>query len=87
MNVDIAAVVMTVGVGADNGLVSAKMCFAKFLAKLLCLIDGQFVVCAVPWVKGNNVVVAFHIFAFLIFAVAALWKPGHLPRAAGARPI
>ena len=32
MNVDIAAVVMTIGVGADQGLVSAKMVFAKFLA-------------------------------------------------------
>ena len=32
MNVDIAAVVMTIGVGADKGLVSAKMCFAKFHA-------------------------------------------------------
>lgn len=32
MNVDIAAVVMTIGVGTDKCLVSAKMRFAKFLA-------------------------------------------------------
>ena len=72
VNVDIAALVMTVGVGADDGLVSAKMRFAKFLAQLLCAVNGQSVVYAVPWVKRNNVVVAFHIFAFLVFAVAEI---------------
>lgn len=72
VNVDIAALVMTVGVGADDGLVSAKMRFAKFLAQLLCAIYGQAEVCAVPWVKGNDVVVAFHVLVLLVFAVTEI---------------
>ena len=35
MNMDIAAVVVSVRVGADNGLVSGEVCFTKSLAQLL----------------------------------------------------
>ena len=71
-NYAIAAVVVSVRVGADNGLVSGEVCFTKSLAQLLRPVNGQSVVCPVPWVKGNDIVVAFHIFPLLIFAVAEI---------------
>ena len=33
---------------------------------------GQAVVRCVPWVKGNDIVVAFHIFPFLVFTVSEI---------------
>ena len=72
MHMDIAAVVVSVRVGADNGLVSGEVCFTKSLAQLLRPVNGQSVVCPVPWVKGNDIVVAFHIFPFLVFAVSEI---------------
>ncbi|EEV00184.1 hypothetical protein ROSINTL182_07922, partial [Roseburia intestinalis L1-82] len=33
---------------------------------------GQAVVCPVPWVKADDIVVAFHIFPFLIFLIAEI---------------
>ena len=72
MNVNVAAVVMPVGVGADNGLVSTKMRFAKFLSKLLCLVNGQSVISRVTRIKADDVVVAFHILPFLVFAVSEI---------------
>ena len=72
MHMDIAAVVVSVRVGADNGLVSGKMLGTEFLAQCLRPVYGQAVVRAVPWVKGNDIVVAFHIFPLLIFAVAEI---------------
>jgi hypothetical protein len=52
---DIAAVVVSVRVGADNGLVSGKLLPAKFLAQRLRPVYGQTVVHRVPWVKADNV--------------------------------
>ena len=72
MHMDIAAVVMPVRVGAYKGLVSGEMLFAELLAQLLCPVYGQAVVCPVPWVKGNDIVVAFHIFPFLVFTVSEI---------------
>ena len=69
---DIAAVVVSVQVGADNGLVSGEMLGTKFLAQCLRPVYGQAVVCPVPWVKGNDIVVAFHIFPFLVLAVSEI---------------
>ncbi|CBL25802.1 hypothetical protein RTO_11230 [[Ruminococcus] torques L2-14] len=66
---DIAAVVMPVRVGAYQGLVSGEMRLTKSLAQLLRPVNGQAVVFPVPWVKGNDVVVAFYIFPLLVFAV------------------
>ena len=43
------------------------MLFAELLAQLLRPVYGQAVVCPVPWVKADDIVVAFHIFPFLIF--------------------
>ena len=69
---NIAAVVVSVRMGADNGLMTGKMLGTKFLSQCLRPIYGQTVVRAVPWVKGNDIVVAFHIFPLLIFAVAEI---------------
>ena len=69
---DIAAVIVSVRVGADNGLVSGKLFPAKFLAQRLRPVYGQAVVYCVPWVKADNVVVAFHIFPFLVFTVSEI---------------
>ena len=33
---------------------------------------GQAVVCPVPWVKADDIVVAFHIFPFLVFLIAEI---------------
>ena len=62
---------MTVRMGTDNRLMTWKLLPAKLLAKLLRLIHGQPVVRAVPWVKADDVVMAFDILALLIFAKAA----------------
>ena len=72
MHMDIAAVIVSVRVGADNGLVSGKLFPAKFLAQRLRPVYGQAVVYCVPWVKADNVVVAFHIFPFLVFTVSEI---------------
>ena len=56
--------VVSVRVGTDNGLVSWEMLGTKFLAQCLRPVYGQAVVRCVPWVKGNDIVVAFHIFRF-----------------------
>ena len=72
MHMGIAAVVVSVRVGADNGLVSGEMLGTKFLAQCLRPVYGQAVVRCVPWVKGNDIVVAFHIFPFLVFTVSEI---------------
>ena len=72
MHMDIAAVVMPVRVGAYKGLVSGEMLFAELLAQLLRPVYGQAVVCPVPWVKADDIVVAFHIFPFLVFLIAEI---------------
>ena len=67
MNVD--AVVMPVRVGAYKGLVSGEMLFTKLLAQLLRPVYGQAIVGSVTGVKTDNVMVAFHVLLFLVFAV------------------
>ena len=69
MHMNIAAVVVSVRVGAYQGLVSGEMRLTKSLAQFLRPVYGQSVVRPVPWVKGNDVVMAFHIFPLLVFAV------------------
>ena len=72
MHMNVAAVVVSVRVGADNGLVSFEMLGAKFLAQLLRPINGQSVVRPVAGVKADNVVMAFHILALLVFPVSEI---------------
>ena len=69
---DISAAVMPVRVGADKGLVSGELLFTKPLAQLLRTVNGQPIVRAVPWVKGNDVVVALYILFLLILSVAQI---------------
>ena len=54
------------------GLLSGKMLLAELLAQLLRPVYGQAVVCPVPWVKADDIVVAFHIFPFLVFLIAEI---------------
>ena len=70
MHMDVAGLVVPVRVGADDRLMTGKLFLAEPLAKLLCLIYGQPVVRAVPWVKADDVMVALDILALLILAVA-----------------
>ena len=72
MHMNVARVIVPVRVGADNGLVSGEMLVAKFLAQRLSLINGQTVVRSVPWVKADDIVVGFHIFPFLVLAIAEI---------------
>lgn len=65
MHMNVAAVVMPVRMGAYKGLVSGEMLFTKLLAQLLRPVYGQAVVLCVTGVKGNNIVVAFHVLPFL----------------------
>ena len=84
---DIAAVVVSVRVGADNGLVSVEMLGTKFLAQCLRPVYGQAVVRCVPWVKGNDIVVAFHIFPFWFLPYrrfARIQQRQNLPRRSSA---
>ena len=67
---DVAGLVMPVRVGADNRLMTGKLLPAEPPAKLLRLIYGQPVVRAVPWVKADDVMMAFDILALLIHAIA-----------------
>jgi len=48
------------------------MLLAELLAQLLRPVYGQAVVCPVPWVKADDIVVAFHIFPFLVFLIAEI---------------
>ena len=70
MHMDVAAVVVAVRVGADKRLMAREVFAAKLFAQLLRPIHRQAVVRPVAGVKGNDVVMAFHIFLFLIFPVA-----------------
>ena len=45
---------------------------AKLLAQRLRPVCGQAVVCRVPWVKADDVVMAFHIFPPLVLPVAEI---------------
>ena len=51
---------------------SGEMLLAELLAQLLRPVYGQAVVCPVPWVKADDIVVAFHIFPFLVFLIAEI---------------
>ena len=69
---NIAAAVVSVGMCADDCLMTGKMISAKFLAQLLCSVNGQSVVGNILGIEANDIVVTFDIFPFLIFAVAEI---------------
>ena len=56
--------------GADKGLVSGELFGAEPLPQRLGLVHRQAVVGAVPGVKGQDVVVAFHVLPPLVLSVA-----------------
>ena len=75
MYMNVAAAIVTVHVRTDQSLMPRKICFCVFQPKLLCPFPRQAIFCAVPWVKADNVMMAFDfilIFVLLIFAVQLL---------------
>ena len=75
MDMNISAAIVTVHVRTDQCLMSRKICFCVFQPKLLCPFPRQTIFCAVPWVKADDVMMAFDfilIFVLLIFAVQLL---------------
>ena len=75
MYMNVAAAIMTVHVRTDQCLMSRKICFCIFQSKLLRPFPRQAIFCAVPWIKADDVMVAFDfilVFVLLIFAVQLL---------------
>ena len=75
MHMNVAAAIVTVHVGADQCLMPRKICFCIFQSKLLRPFPRQAIFCAVPWIKADDVVVAFDfilVFVLLIFTVQLL---------------
>ena len=70
VDMDVAAVVVAVRVGADQGLVSGELLGAEPLPQCLGLVHRQAVVGTVPGVKGQDVVMALYVLPPLIFAIA-----------------
>ncbi len=72
MHMNVAAVVMPVRVGAYKGLVAGEMLFTELLPQCLRPVYGQAIVRAVPWVKADDIVVAFYIFPLLVLSVSEI---------------
>ena len=72
---NVAAAIMTVHVRTDQCLMPRKICFCVFQSKLLRPFPRQTIFCAVPWIKADDVMVAFDfilVFVFLVLAVQLL---------------
>ena len=69
MHMNVSAVVVSVRVGADKGLVAGKMLFTVGKPQRLRPINGQTVVGCVPWVKADDIVVALYIVPLVVLAV------------------
>ncbi len=61
--------IMTVGAGADNSLMSCEMVAAKLLAESLRMVNRQAVLNAIAWVKADYVVMTFDVAPTAVFAV------------------
>ena len=75
MDMNVAAAIVTVHVRTDQCLMPRKICFCVFQPKLLCPFPRQTIFCAVPWIKADDVMVAFDfilVFIFLVLAVQLL---------------
>ena len=72
MHMDISAAVMPVRVGTYKGLVAREMLITELLPQCLRPVYGQAVVRPVPWVKADDIVVAFHISPPLVFLIAEI---------------
>ena len=69
---NIAAAVVTVGMGTDNSLMTGKVFLAEFLTKALRQIYGQSVVGNILGIEADDIVMTFDIFPFLIFTIAEI---------------
>ena len=67
--VNVARMIMTIGMSADNSLMSCEMFAAKLLAESLCAVNCQAVLNTITRVKTDYVVVAFDIAPIVVFAV------------------
>ena len=75
MYMNVAAAIVTVHVRTDQCLMPRKICFCVFQSKLLRSFTRQTIFCAVPWIKADDVMVAFDfilVFVFLVLAVQLL---------------
>ena len=75
MHMNVSAAIVPVHVRTDQSLMSRKVCFCIFHSKLLCPFSRQTIFCTIPWIKADNVMVAFDfilIFVFLVFTVQLL---------------
>ena len=54
MDMNVAAAIVSVHVGADQRLMSRKIRFCIFQSDGLCPFSRQTVFCAVPWVKADD---------------------------------
>lgn len=69
---NIAAAVVPVGMCTDDCLMTGKVFLAEFLTKALRQIYVQSVVGNILGIETDNIVMAFDILPFLIFAVAEI---------------
>ena len=75
MDMNVSAAIVPVHVRTDQCLMPRKICFCVFQCKLLCPFPRQTIFCAVPWIKADDVMVAFDfilVFVFLVLAVQLL---------------
>ena len=64
--------VMPIRVGADDGRMTGKVFRTKPQAKSLCLIHSQPVIGCIPWVKADDILVAFDITMLVVLAVLSV---------------
>ena len=64
--------VVSVWVGADNGGMTGKVVLAEVQAESLCLFHGQAVFNCIPWVKADDILVAFDITMLGILTLLAV---------------
>lgn len=75
MDMNVAAAIVPVHVRTDQSLMPRKIRFCIFQSKLLRPFSRQTIFCAVPWIKADDVMVAFDfilVFVFLVLAVQLL---------------
>ena len=75
MDMNVAAAIVPIHVRTDQCLMSRKVGFCVFQSKLLRPFTRQTIFCAVPWIKADDVMVAFDfilVFVLLVLAVQLL---------------
>ena len=69
---NVSAVAVSVGVGADKSLMTGEVLGAEFLSQLLRHVHGQAVVRHILRIEADDIVVTFHILTLLIFSIAEI---------------